>query len=246
MAPSWYECKRVIVQLCQSPALNLDKGDLGPRVGLAWSPDKGKTSVRAGFGISYWQTYWTGPLTILGLGYPNYAKQALLSSNNLTPDLLLSRDGLPLASAEYDSSGKLIIPANAVIRGTNYNWKSQQVAQTSMDVQRELHRGLLVDVGYLSVRGLHNNHTTNINQGPPQPLGADYNLARPLAQQYPQLGDIPVQFSNAASWYDALTARVVAQLGNDFTASTPHSACTGARCRYTRIGYRARAAGHRF
>jgi hypothetical protein len=207
----------------RSPALNLDKGDLGPRVGLAWSPDKGKTSVRAGFGISYWQTYWTGPLTILGLGYPNYAKQQLLSSNSLTPDLLLSRDGLPLASAEYDASGKLIIPANAVIRGTNYNWKSQQVAQTSVNVQRELRRGLLVDVGYLSVRGLHNNHTTNINQAPPQPLGADYNLARPLAQQYPQLGDIPVQFSNAASWYDALTARVVAQLGNDFTLSASYA-----------------------
>ena len=207
----------------RSPALNLDKGDVGPRVGLAWSPDKGKTSVRAGFGISYWQTYWTGPLTILGLGYPNYAKQALLSSNSLTPNLLLSRDGLPLADAEYDSSGNLVIPANAVIRGTNYNWKSQQVAQTSVNVQRELHRGLLVDVGYLSVRGLHNNHTTNINQAPPQPLGVDYNLARPLAQEYPQLGDIPVQFSNTASWYDALTARVVAQLGNDFTLNASYA-----------------------
>lgn len=207
----------------RSPSLDLDKGDVGPRVGLAWTPDKGKTSVRAGFGISYWQAYWSGPLTILGLGYPNYAKQALLSSNNLTPDLLLSRDGLPLASAEYDSSGKLIIPANAVIRGTNYDWKSQQVAQTSVNVQREIFHGLLADVGYLSVRGLHNNHTTNINQAPPQPLGVDYNQARPLAQQYPQLGDIPVQFSNAAGWYDALTARVVAQIGNDFTLSASYA-----------------------
>jgi outer membrane receptor protein involved in Fe transport len=99
----------------RSPSLNLDKGDVGPRVGFAWSPDKGKTSLRAGFGISYWQAYWSGPLTILGLGYPNYAKQNLLTSNNLSPDLLLSHDGLPLASAVYDSSGKLAIPANAVI-----------------------------------------------------------------------------------------------------------------------------------
>ncbi len=207
----------------RSPALNLDTGDVGPRVGLAWSPDKGKTSVRAGFGISYWQTYWTGPLTILGLGYPNYAKQQLLSSNNLTPDLLLSRDGIPLASAEYDASGQLIIPANAVIRGTNYNWHSQEVAQTSVNLQRELRRGLLVDIGYLSVRGLHNNHTTNINQAPPQPLGVNYNLARPLAQEYPQLGDIPVQFSNTASWYDALTARVVARLSDSFTLSASYA-----------------------
>jgi Carboxypeptidase regulatory-like domain len=207
----------------RSPSLNLDKGDVGPRVGVAWSPDKGKTSLRAGFGISYWQAYWTGPLTILGLGYPNYAKQQLLSANNLTPSLSLSRDGIPLASAEYDSSGKLVIPANAVIRGTNYNWKSQEVQQTSVNLQRELARGVLVDVGYLRVRGLHNNHPTNINQATPQLPGVDYNLARPLAQQYPQLGDIPVQFSNASSWYDALTARLVAQLGNGITVSASYA-----------------------
>lgn len=207
----------------RSPSLNLDKGDVGPRVGLAWSPDNGKTSVRAGFGISYWQAYWSGPLTILGLGYPNYAKQQLLSSNNLTPDLLLSRDGLPMASAEYDSAGNLVIPANAVIRGTNANWKSQEVAQTSVNVQRELFPGVLLDVGYLSVRGLHNNHTTNINQALPQPPGVNYNLARPLVQQYPQLGDIPVQFSNTASWYDALTARLAAQFRNGITVSASYA-----------------------
>jgi hypothetical protein len=72
------------------------------------------------------------------LGYPNYAKQDLLTANNLTPSLLLSRDGLPLASAVYDSSGNLAIPSNAVIRGTEANWKSQQVDQTSVNLQREL------------------------------------------------------------------------------------------------------------
>jgi hypothetical protein len=203
--------------------LNLDKGDVGPRVGFAWSPDKGKTSLRAGFGISYWQAYWTGPLTILGLGYPNYAKQDLLSSNNLTPNLLLSRDGLPVASAEYDSSGNLVIPANAVIRGTNANWKSQEVAQTSVNLERELFRGVLLDVGYLRVRGMDNNHTVNINQAPPQPPGADYNLARPLASQYPQLGDIPVQYAQADSWYDAVTARLVAQVGKGITVSASYA-----------------------
>jgi hypothetical protein len=207
----------------RSPSLNLDKGDVGPRVGFAWSPDKGKTSVRAGYGISYWQAYWSGPLTILGLGYPNYSKQQLLSSNNLTPDLLLSRDGLPLANADYDSAGNLVIPANAVIRGTNSNWKSQEVAQTSVNVQRELSRGVLVDVGYLSVSGMHNNHSVNINQAPPQLPGADYNSARPLASAYPQLGDIPIQYSNASSSYKALTARVVAQVGKGFTLSASYA-----------------------
>jgi len=203
----------------RSPGLKLDKGDFGPRLGLAWSPDKGKTSLRVGYGISYWQAYWSGPLTLLGLGYPNYAKQQLLSSNNLTPDLLLSQNGLPLASAQHDASGNLIIPANAVIRGTDANWKSQEVAQTSVNLQRELSKGFLVDVGYLRVRGLHNNHTVNINQAPPQLPGVDYSTARPLASLYPQLGDIPEQFSVAGSWYDALTARVVGQIGKGITIS---------------------------
>jgi hypothetical protein len=207
----------------RSPSLNLDKGDVGPRVGVAWSPDKDKTSLRAGFGISYWQAYWSGPLTILGLDYPNYAKQQLLSANNQTPDLILSQAGIPIASAVYNSAGNLVIPSNAVIRGTNANWQSQEVEQTSVNLQRELRRGVLADIGYLRVRGLHNNHTMNINQALPQLPGVDYNLARPLAQLYPQLGDVPIQYSDAGSWYDALTARLVAQLGNGFTLSASYA-----------------------
>jgi Carboxypeptidase regulatory-like domain len=196
----------------RSPALNLDGEDWGPRVGFAWSPDHGKTSVRAGYGTSYWMAYWSGPLTILGLTYPNYSKNILLTPNDLTPSLQLSTNGIPLATAEYNSSGNLILPDNAVIRGAAYDWKNQRVDQKNLNIEHELRPGMILDIGYLGVRGIHNNESKNINQAPPTPQGINYNTQRPLYSLYPQLGDIPVSESNAGTWYDALTVRFAANI----------------------------------
>jgi hypothetical protein len=207
----------------RSPSINLDAYDWGPRVGFAWSPDHGKTSIRAGFGTSYWMAYWSGPLTILGLTYPNYAKNIELTPNSLTPTLKLSTDGIPIASAEYDSDGKLAIPDNALIRGVSSNWKNQRVDQTTLNVERELHRGMILDIGYLNVRGRYNNHSVNINQAPPVAQGVDYSTQRPLYSKYPQLGDVPISESAAGSWYNALTVRFAANLGKGALANASYA-----------------------
>src|SRR5579864_9022339 len=196
----------------RSPGLNLDKGDVGPRMGFAWTPDHGKTSIRGGYGISYWQAYWLGPLTILGLTYPSYVKETLLTPNNLTPSLQLSRDGIPISNAQYDSSGNPIIPANALIRGTATNWKNQRVDQGTINVEREIRPGMIVDIGYMHVQGRNNTWSKNINEAPPQQPGANYNTARPLYGTYPQLGDVPVYYSAAGTWYDAVTASYRAKI----------------------------------
>jgi outer membrane receptor protein involved in Fe transport len=197
----------------RSPSLDQDNGNWGPRVGFAWSPDGGKTSLRGGYGISYWQAYWHGPLSILGLTYPYFAETDYVVTNSLVPSLSLTREGIPLATAEYDSSGKLLIPGNAVIRGSAYNWKNQRVDQATLNLEREIRPGMLLDVGYVHVQGRHNLRAVNANQAAPQPEGTDWSLARPLYSTYPQLGDVYVYYSDGSSYYDAVTASFTARLG---------------------------------
>lgn len=197
----------------RSPAINIDGENWGPRVGFAWSPYNGKTSIRGGFGTSYWMAYWGGPLTVLGCTYPYYASTINVTPNSLTPSMQLSKNGLPLASAKYDASGNLMIPDTALIRGVAYNWKSQRVDQVTLNIERELRSNMILDIGYLHVRGIHDLHTDNINQAPPTHTGIDYQTQRPLYSLYPQLGDVPIAESNAGTWYDALTARFTANLG---------------------------------
>jgi hypothetical protein len=208
----------------RSPGMNLDKDAWGPRLGLAWSPDQGKTSVRAGYGVSYWMAYWTGPLTVLGLTYPNYAKASLQTPDNLTPTLLLSRDGIPVPTAVRNSSGDLIIPDNAVIRGVEPGWRAQSVDQKTFNVEREIRPGMILDVGYLGVRGRHNLHIQNINQAPPSPNpNNDYQMSRPLYNLYPTLGDVPISTSRADSYYDAITVRFAANVGRDLYVNASYA-----------------------
>ena len=168
--------------------------------------------------------YWSGPLTVLGLTYPNYAKSALLTPDNLSPTLHLSKDGIPIPTADRDASGKLLIPDNAVIRGVEPDWRAQSVDQKTLNVEREIRPGMIVDIGYLGVRGRHNLHSQNINQAPPSTNpNNNYQLTRPLSTLYPTLGDVPISVSRADSYYNALTIRFAANVGHDLYVNASYA-----------------------
>lgn len=132
-----------------------------PRVGLAYSPDHGKTAIRAGFGESAYSPGWGGQIGTLNDNYPFVTGQALTPANYLTytsGDPLLSEGlpALPPVATRPSAPAGHIIPngggaggANSSIFWQDPHLKMTQVWQWSFDIQRSITPNLLLDAAYV-------------------------------------------------------------------------------------------------
>ena len=150
-------------------------GTLAPRIGFAYDIfGDGKSSLRGGFGISYERNF--GNVTYNASFNPpasavlsdtcapdNPACTVVVTNNDLGPL------GLP-GPASNLTPVELRMPDPRIATAQTQFW--------SMDVQRELARNTLIDIGYSGAHGVHLYDINNINQlGAAQVyLGADPNI----------------------------------------------------------------------
>ena len=145
--------------------------NIAPRFAFAWDPfGTGRTSFRGGYGIFF-------DLPALGqfeggtTNNPPFVRVVQISNTSLNnpaatvADLNLSPQGLS---------------------GIDVNWRQPYVQQWNIDIQRQLSRTMLFDIGYYGNRALHLTSGVDINQ--PRP-GA-YLSAGVLPQG-------PVNFANS-------------------------------------------------
>ena len=142
-----------------SANLNLSTPRLNPapRAGLAYSPNP-KTVVRAGFGIFFGQIF-----SNLGgvVPYPGFSiRQTFGSLGPGVPQAFSLAQGLPLiASQTFDpfQVERNATLANPLTGGNQYGDLSHLPTsmQWNFGVQRELARGMLLDVNYVGSRGVH-------------------------------------------------------------------------------------------
>src|SRR5882672_4579487 len=98
--------------------------DFAPRVGLAWDPfGKGRTSVRAGYGIYHEQFLVGFAEQIIGVN-PPYQENFTISNTRLDN---------PAGSAINPP-----LPAAAAIRGMDTDWRTPYMQHWSLDVQHQL------------------------------------------------------------------------------------------------------------
>jgi hypothetical protein len=128
---------------------------IAPRIGIAWDPwGDGKTSVRAGFGMFYDQGIIFGNAEndiFAGIGYNIPLSFTNVTTANLTGGAPIPSTGIPASATRLQSR----IPID---------YKYPYTEQWSLDVQHEMARGWLFDIGYYGSRGVRLPGFVDVNQ----------------------------------------------------------------------------------
>jgi len=128
------------------------KKNFAPRVGLAFDPfGKGQTSIRTGYGIYHEQTL-VGIFLQNLISNPPYQETTSLSQIRLDQQLSTS----PVATLGAIS-----------VRGEQTDWKTPYLQHWSFDVQHQLTKDTLLDVGYYGSKGTNLIGIVDINLIPP-------------------------------------------------------------------------------
>ena len=131
--------------------INVSKTDFAPRFGLAWDPfNKGKTSIRTGYGIYHEQVLVGTFLQNIGLN-PPYQETATATNTRL------------------DTPGGGI-PTNLTVQGLRsiqHDFHTPYMQQWSLDWQQQFTNNTLVTIGYYGSKGTHLIGLTELNEVPP-------------------------------------------------------------------------------
>src|SRR5258706_2598556 len=114
--------------------------NFGPRIGLAWDPfKKGRTSIRAGYGISY-------DATLFGTYEQNIFANPPFVNVASIPNTSLSNPGGGAAT---------VANSPKVLRGTTASMNTPYTQQWSFDIEQQFGTSTLLRVAYVGTKGTH-------------------------------------------------------------------------------------------
>lgn len=173
--------------------IDVDKFNLAPRLGFAWTPFKGgKTVVRGGYGIFYGaQEVRTG--FQLAYSMPFFFALSQSSDFGVTPAATVSEGFPPLDAASASSPG---------IVSVDRRFRTPYYQQWSVGVQQDIGWNTLLEIAYVGSKGTHLQVLRDHNQ--PRPGPGDAQERRP----YPQYGNFATITNSGSSSYNSLQVKL--------------------------------------
>jgi hypothetical protein len=194
-----------------------------PRIGLAYRPSD-KWVLRAGYGI-YYNAHQLNNYTILNLNPPLSGSSNFI---NNAGNQVLTNPNNPLTFANPFGAINPQLGTSANVLNTD-NFQPQ-VNQWSMDIQRSLPGGIVLNVGYVGSKTSHldntvetnspdpafNTPTSNLQSRRPFQFIDDNGIIRPLTR-------LRFLDSGANSWYQGLQLTLQKRFSNGLSFSIAHT-----------------------
>jgi hypothetical protein len=198
------------------------QNNVGPRIGLAWrlprsgSPLTGRMVLRGGYGIYY--TRATGQPFLQLAAAPPFALIRQLAGRLNGAASFANPFGPDLTFPQFPAYSPSQVRTISFI---DQGYRPPVTQQFSLNLQTEMGRDLLLEVGYVGTRGTHQIQNRSLNQAllasPANPIrGETTNTSANIGRRVPFLGftapglnDID---SSASSWYHGLDASLTKRL----------------------------------
>jgi carboxypeptidase family protein len=173
---------------------------LAPRLGLAYSPDGGRTALRAAFGVSYFADNFGANGGTNERNYPFFQQIDLTTPTTFVPFRSIS-DGLPTFGPVV-LSPTLTPPAGFAVFYIPQHFHADTAKMWNVGVQREVGWNTMVEASYVGTRGTNLFRSYNINVPDPGPGAVQQR--RPYFAIAPTITTINQRDGDGKSWYNAL------------------------------------------
>jgi hypothetical protein len=191
--------------------LNQSWGNIGPRIGFAWSPStNGKTSVRGGFALLF---------------EPNDPNQYYIAATRLAP-LYPTFNGIPDTGHFPDALAEIAAVTNSfgTAEGIPYdNNKSPHALQYNLTVQQQIGASSVFSLGYTGSRGIDLLSTGEYDSPRAQFDGVSLAIPARATLVNPLFAGIQLFSNNANSWYNAFTFAFQKRLSAGFQAQVAYT-----------------------